>query len=403
MSLLPILLSALGGGLIGAGATYVWATNRQRDLQIQLAVKENAQSGAADAFRALSMQALQANNEQFLQLATQNLQQMHDKAENSLQARQKDIQHLVQPINETLAKMDGKIGELEMKRESAYSELKTLVGVMKDDSKHLQQQTSQLLQALRSTGKRGQWGEMQLKRVLEFSGLIEGVHYARQTQVQGMRPDVVVHLPPDKVLLIDAKVPMQNYLDATDANATPEQKSAALLRHTANLKDHIKTLSAREYTQGFNSFDWVIMFLPMDELIQVAMDNEPGLIEYAWSKNIILATPINLLALMRTVSYAHDQFKINENAKHIAKLGEDLYKKTMIFAEHMAKMGKSLGSALTHYNGALGSLERNVIPSLRRMKETGIATHDAKDVLPQPIEEMPRALTNPELLAANDD
>lgn len=409
-----ILFYLLGGAGIGALIVYAIMSGRQRELALQLRMQEQAtldkitameqaRVQLTETFAALSSEALNKNNQQFLALATENLQRFQHKADATLHEKQVAIDQLVKPIAESLLKMDGKIADIEMKREGAYVELKTLVGAMRDQHQLLHTQTSSLAQALRAPTSRGQWGEMQLKRVLDFSGLLEGIHYTRQANAPGMRPDMLVQLPPDKVLLIDAKVPMQNYLSAMQLEVTEADQAVFFTKHANDLKNHIKTLSGKEYTAGFNSFDWVIMFVPLDGIIQVAMDKQPDLIEYAWSKNVILATPTNLLGLMRTVSYAHDQFKVNENAKEIAKIGETLYKRVSTFAQHMAKMGRSLDGAMDSYNKAVGSLERNVLSSLRQVKTLGIAT--SEDDLPalKALEETPRRLTAPELMPVEEE
>jgi DNA recombination protein RmuC len=203
-------------------------------------------------------------------------------------------------------------------------------------------------------------------------------------------------LPPEKVLLIDAKVPMQNYLTAMQQDISEGEKQVALTKHANDLKSHIKILSEKEYTAGFNTFDWVIMFVPLDGLIQMALDKQPDLIEFAWSKKVVLATPTNLLALMRTVAYAHDQFKVNENAKEISKLAEVLYQRVMIFAGHFSKMGQGLASAIDYYNQALGSMDRNVMSSLRQMKEAGVKA-DERELKLNHIDELPRQFATPEL------
>lgn len=385
-----------GGIAIGALAVYGLMAKRQSELATRLQMQDESGSKLSETFAALSSEALNRNNQQFLTLATENLQRFQQKADASLSEKQTAIATLLAPVSESLSKMDTKIAEIETKREGAYVELKTLVNSMKDQHIQLQHQTSSLAQALRAPTSRGQWGEMQLKRVLEFSGLLEGIHFTRQANAPGMRPDVMVHLPPDKVLLIDAKVPMQNYLSAMQNEVSESDKAVFLTKHANDLKSHIKTLSGKEYSAGFNSFDWVIMFVPLDGLIQMAMDKQPDLIEYAWNMNVVLATPTNLLGLMRTVSYAHDQFKINESAKEIAKLGETIYKRISIFAKHMGGVGKSLDSAMDSYNKAIGSLERNVLSSLRQVKTLGIATSEDDIPAMKALEEMPRKLSAPE-------
>lgn len=397
-----IFMYLAGGASIGALAVYGFMAGRQRELATRLEMQEQSGGKMAETFAALSADALNKNNQQFLTLANENLQRFQQKADASLTEKQTAIDTLLKPVSESLAKMDTKIAEIETKREGAYVELKTLVNAMKDQHIQLQHQTSSLAQALRAPTQRGQWGEMQLKRVLEFSGLMEGVHYSRQassqTDARGIRPDVMVHLPPDKVLLIDAKVPMHSYLSAMQNDVSDTDKNILLAKHAEDFRKHIKTLSNKEYTTGFNSFGWVIMFVPLDGLIQMAMDKQPDLVEYAWNMNVILATPTNLLGLMRTVSYAHDQFKVNENAKEIAKIGETLYKRVNIFAGHMVKMGNSLNSALDGYNKAIGSLEKNVLSSLRQVKTLGIATAENDLPVIKALEEMPRKISAPELI-----
>lgn len=397
------ILPYLGGGaVIGALIVYGFMSARIRELNVRLDMEKqmhnSAQAGLVDTFAALSADALNKNNEQFLTLANENLQRFHQKADASLLEKQTAIEQLLKPVSDTLQKMDVKIAEIETKREGAYAELKTVVNSMKEQHQALHHQTSSLTQALRAPTSRGQWGEMQLKTVLDFAGLVEGVHYTRQVSAAGMRPDVMVQLPPEKVLLIDAKVPMQNYLSAMQQDVNDADKNIFLTKHAQDLKNHIKTLSGKDYTQGFNSFDWVIMFVPLDGLIQMALDKQPDLIEFAWSKNVVLATPTNLLGLMRTVAYAHDQFKVNENAKEISKLAETLYQNVIIFGEHFAKVGRGLNMALNSYNGAVGSMERTVLNSLRKMKEAGVKAND-RDLKLEQIDEAPRQLTATEFLA----
>lgn len=404
--MMETILALLGGTAVGGLAVYGIMTGKTRELQARLDMQNDVQTKLSETFAALSAEALNKNNQQFLTLANENLQKFHQKADASLAEKHQAIDQLLKPVSETLQKMDGKIADLETKREGAYVELKTLVGSMKEQHQLLHAQTSSLAQALRAPTSRGQWGEMQLKRVLDFSGLLEGIHYTRQASAtvdnKGMRPDVLVQLPPEKVLLIDAKVPMQNYLSAMQDDISESDKQVFLTKHANDLKGHIKTLSDKEYTKGFDSFDWVIMFVPLDGLIQMAMDKQPDLIEYAWSKNVILATPTNLLGLMRTVSYAHDQFKVNENAREIASIAEVLYQRVIIFADHLSKMGGGLANALDNYNKAVGSLEKNVLSSLRKMKQAGVKA-DNRDLKLKTFEEAPRQLAAPELVENREE
>lgn len=376
--------------------------NQQDSHNEKLQLLEQAKGQLADRFASLSADALAQNNDRFLTLAKENLQQFQQKAELDLQQRQNDISHVVKPVAETLQKMETKINDLEQQRQHSYGELKTLVGVMATDQQRLQQETSSLVQALRAPTMRGQWGEMQLKTVLDMAGLREGVHYDhnRQGSESRQRPDIVVKLPPDRVLLIDAKVPMQNYLNAMQNDVNDADRRVLYAKHAQDFKTHIDGLSKKDYTAAFQSFDWVILFVPLDSLMQTAMDYEPSLVEYAWNKRVVIATPTSLLGVMRTVAYAHEQFKVNENAKDIAKLGETLYKRMSVFMGHLTKMGDALNNALGKYNETVGSLERNVLPSLRQMKDKGIAANDSVPATKM-IEERSRVLTAPEALVDN--
>lgn len=363
----------------------------------KMALIEQNKQILEDRFKTLSSEALAQNNDRFLTLAQENLKKFQQKAELDLQQRQNDIQHVVKPVAETLQKMESKIADLEQQRQHSYGELKTLVGTMATDQQRLQQETAALVQALRAPTMRGQWGEMQLKRVLDMAGLQEGLHYERQVTQGAKRPDVVVSLPPDRVLLIDAKVPMQNYLNAMQADLSEADRRILWAKHAHDFKQHIDALSKKDYTSAFKSFDWVVLFVPLDSLMQIAMDQEPALVEYAWSRKVVIATPTSLLGIMRTVAYAHEQFKVNENAKDIAKLGEVLYKRISIFMGHLGKMGDALNTALGRYNETVGSLERSVLPSLRQMRDKGIAANDT-DLKVKLLEERSRVITAPEAL-----
>lgn len=390
--------------IVAAALTYLFMRGQQRVLETQIAMLNGGKNALADSFAALSRDALAQNNAQFLALAKENLQQFQQKAELDLQNRQNEIGHIVKPVAETLQKMETKIADLEQQRQHSYGELKTLVGSMANDQKRLQSETASLVQALRAPTMRGQWGEMQLKTILDMAGLREGVHYDHNQQGKEgrQRPDIVVKLPPDRVLLIDAKVPMQNYLNAMQGDISDAERRVLHAKHAQDFKTHIDALSKKDYTASFQSFDWVILFVPLDSLMQLAMDYEPALVEYAWAKKVVLATPTSLLGVMRTVAYAHEQFKINENAKEIAVLGEALYKRVGTFMGHIAKMGNALNTVLDRYNDSIGSLERFVMPSLRQMREKGIAANDALPEI-KTIETHSRMITAPELVSDTDD
>jgi DNA recombination protein RmuC len=383
-SWIPFLLVG-GGALFGALATYAVMVTRRTDMPSDL----------PNLLKAMSAEALHSNNQQFLTLATENLKQFQQQAEQKLTEKQTAIATMLQPVSETLQKMDGKIAEIESKREGAYAELRSVVNAMKDQHILLHKQTSSLAQTLRAPTSRGQWGEMHLEQVLEISGLQKGVHYERQaTSSSGLRPDIIISLPPDKQLLVDSKVPLLNYQMAMEDGISDEDKHGYLSKHANDLKDHIKKLSEKEYTKDFNSFDFVVLYLPLEGLIQMALDKQSDLLEYAWRRKIVLATPTNLLALTRTVAFAHDQFKVNENAREISDIGNDLYSRIMTFAGHFSGLEKNLNMAVESYNKAVGSLERNVMPGMRRLNEMGVGKNETKDKIPSPIDNNARKISN---------
>src|SRR5690606_28906141 len=363
---IPLEMLGFGaaGFAVGSALVYGLMAARNRELALRLEMQARNDDALTHMIKAISAEALKSNNEQFLTLAQEKLANFQQQAGASLSEREKAIEQLVKPGSESLQKMDAKIADLEKKREGAYAQISEMVHNMREQHILLHNQTSSLTQALRAPTTRGHWGETQLTTILNFANLIDGVHYSRQVSAEGMRPDVAVKLPPDKVVLIDAKVPFHNYQSAMQPNVSDGEKNSLLEKHAADVRMHIKKLSEKEYTKGFNSFDWVVMFLPLEGLIQMAMDKDPGLMEFAWSKNVILATPVNLLALMRVVSFAHDQFKVNENAKEIVSLGETLYERVFIFAEHFRDMGRGLASALKAHDKAVGSFEGMLMPSL---------------------------------------
>ena len=331
---------------------------QRANLQEQKRQLADAETRLGDTFKALSQEALKSNNDQFLTLAAQ-------KQEATLK-----------PVFEKLRGVKAALDDLESKRTNAYAELRTQVGSLTQAHATLQAETHNLVGALKHGSTRGRWGELQLRRVVELAGMLEQCDFDTQHSVStedgGLRPDLVVHLPGGKTIVVDAKVPMNAYLEAMEED-DERRRSEALGRHAQHLRNHIKQLSSKAYWRQFeNSAELVVMFLPGESLLSAALHQDPSLIEAGADNRVILATPTTLIGLLRAVNYGWSQEKLAKNAQVISQLGGDLYDALAVMTGHVRKMGGSLKSAVDHYNSLVGSAERRVAPKARRLLECGV-------------------------------
>lgn len=360
----------------------------------KLSAFENAQLKMREAFEVLSSKALRDNNQSFLEVAKTLLEQQKKEAAYELEARKQSIEGLVSPIRESLTKMDQHLRELEGERKGAYSALVEQVRNLGDSQRMLQSETSSLVRALRTPTTRGNWGEMQLQRVVEMAGMLEYCDFVQQQTVGGpgerLRPDLIVRLPGGKSVVVDSKAPLQAYLDYVEAK-TEEEKSACLARHAAQVHDHISKLSAKSYWESLQPTpEFVVMFLPGEMCFSAALQADPALIEEGVKQRVIIASPVTLIALLRAVAYGWRQEQIAENAQRIGQLGRVLYDRLRTFSTHMDHLGRALGRSLECYNGAVGSLERSVFPSARKFSDFGLTTADIGEL--SPIDTEPRQL-----------
>lgn len=340
----------------------------------KLALLDQAQLRLADAFKALSADALSANNREFLTLAQAQFDRFGEVAKGDLEKRSAAIDALVTPIREHLSKFGEAVQGIEQARIGAYTELKTQVAHLMESQGQLRAETSNLVKALRSPATRGRWGEIQLKRVVEMAGMLDHCDFHEQASVNNadgnrLRPDLIVRLPGGKSIVVDAKAPLEAFLDATHAG-DDEARSAHLTRHARHIRDHMKALGEKRYWAQFDPApEFVVLFLPGENFFSAALEQDPALIEAGIDQSVIPATPTTLIALLRAVSYGWRQEALARNAQAISQLGRELHERLSTMADHMAKVGKGLGGAVNSYNAAVASLETRVMVTARRFKE----------------------------------
>lgn len=378
----------------------------KKAVEEKLTLIEETKAQMRDTFKSLSQDALDNSQKSFLNLATENLKQFQEGAKHDLEKREKSIESLVKPVNQSLESMDTKIKELEKERQNAYGELREHLQHMKDGQDQLRGETASLVQALRSPATRGQWGELQLKRTLEMAGMVEGVHYEQQVSVDTdegrQRPDVIIRLPGGQNIIVDAKAPIEAYLDSLEREDTAE-RALQLDRHARHVREHMKQLGSKAYWQQFETPEFVIMFLPGESYFSAALDRDPSLIEAGVDSKVIPASPTTLISMLKAVSYGWKQEKMAESAKEVSELGKELYKRLTVFGEHMTKVGKGLDNAVSNYNKAVGSLERKVLPAARKFDDLEL-TSGQKDIPElEQIDKNSQDLTAPELTAADKD
>ena len=335
---------------------------------------ERAESRLSDTFKALSADALKGASEQFLHLAKSTLASQTEEAKGEIEKRKIAIETLVKPVADSLGKFELRIGEIEKIREGAYSELKEQVRSLGEGQLGLQKETASLVKALRQPTGRGQWGEMQLRRVVELAGMQEHCDFTLQTTAttdegKRLRPDLIVKLPGGKTIVVDSKTPMDAYLNALEASDEIERERC-LGQHAQQVRTHIKQLSSKRYTEQFDHTpEFTVLFLPSESFFSAALNSDPGLIEGGVDEGVILATPTTLIALLKAVAYGWRQEALALNAKEISALGRSMHERLGKLAEHFSKLGNSLTSAVEHYNKAIGSYETRVMSTARKFEE----------------------------------
>jgi DNA recombination protein RmuC len=361
---------------------------RQR-FEEQQRLLDTAERKLADSFRALAAEALKATSESFLTLASERFDSIQKQSAADLDARRTAIGSIIDPVRESLTSLDREIRRIENERRGATD-------VLTDQLKSLSSQTNRLVDALKTPVVRGRWGEIQLRRVVELAGMIEHCDFHEQTQfntAEGrLRPDMTVRLPGGKQVVIDAKVPLQAYMEAIETDGEVP-RLAKMREHARQIRSHIGQLSAKAYWEALDHApEFVVLFLPGEMFFSAALQLDAALIEDAAEAQVILATPTTLIALLKAVSYGWRQEQLAENAERISRLGQELHDRIAVMRDHFAKIGTSLGGAVRSYNDAVGSFQSRVMPAARRFRELGIAGKDESREA-EPIDSLPRQIS----------
>jgi DNA recombination protein RmuC len=415
-----VAAALLVGALVGALVASLRARRRSETLHVELAVlkaqtktdeqieRERQDSlklaieRVTSVFDTVAGQSLRSNSEMFLQLAREHLGQHQQKASATLTEREKAIETMLTPIREALTKTEQQMARIEKERAESFGSLKTSLESVALGQQALQKETRTLVNALRRPEVRGQWGEMTLRRLAELAGMVEHCDFKEQVHVRtdegNLRPDMIVHMPDGRDLVVDVKTPLDAYLEAVDA-ATDELRAVALRRHANAISERIRQLGAKSYWSQFEkSPDFVILFIPGDQFLSAALAETPTLLEDAIRQDVIIATPTSFVALLKAVAYGWRQMSLAQNAETIRGLAEDLYKRLAVFAMHLTKMGRNLGTTVDAFNSAVGSLERQVLPGARKFTELGVRPE--KEI--EQIEPIDRLTREPQIKEADD-
>jgi DNA recombination protein RmuC len=438
MNAILLLAALVLGAMLGAVIGFLYARTRLAAASSDLAARtkvaeeqaraaqqraqliaEAAQERAAlidgylaERFQALSSQALDVSQQRLLEVSEIRLRAANLSAASELDSRRNAVEQMVEPLKQTLARVETQLREAEAARQSSQAALTEQVKSAKEASEQLRTQTQALVTALRRPEARGRWGEMQLRRVVELAGMSARCDFDEQVTVAdagpregadgaggagaNLRPDMVIRLAGGKNIVVDSKVSLAAYLEAAEA-ADDTVRDARMAAHARHLKEHVDRLAAKAYWTALSpSPEFVVLFIPGEAFLAPALEREPGLLEYAMSRRVHIATPTTLVTMLRTAQYAWQQDALSENARAVFDLGRELYDRLSHLGRNVDALGRSLATAVTTYNRAVGSLESRVLVSARKLNTLGVT--DAALESPQPVEESVRMLSAPDLV-----
>jgi DNA recombination protein RmuC len=385
---LELALVVAGALIAGFAAGWLLASRSRDSHQEQL----------REAFQALAATTLKASTDEFLKLADQKIGNVHREATIDLTRRQQELGTLVTPIRDTLVQVDAKLKEVEKTRIDDSASMKSLLNLVGHTQQQLQQETQNLVRALRSPGVRGQWGEVQLRKVVELSGMMEHCDFDQQptifTESGRLRPDMTINLPGGRSIVVDAKTPLEAFLDAQGA-ADEGIRSGKLADHVRQVKEHVTKLGAKAYWDQLpSSPEMVVLFLPAEAIYMAALERDASLIDYGVRLNVLIASPLTLIALLRASAFGWKQERLTINAEEISRLGKALHESVGAMAEHLEDLRKRMDGTFSTFNRVIGSFENNVLVKARRFRELGAGS--AKEIpLIDPLETVARRLEVP--------
>jgi DNA recombination protein RmuC len=396
---MDVLLGLVVGLVVGVFAGVAWARSRTAMITARAKAAEEkvayVEERLTERFQALSAQALDASNQRFLELAGTRLATANAEAAGELDKR-------IAPLKDTLGKVEEQLREVETGRRESHAMLAKQVEFVRQSSDQLRLETHTLVRALQRPEARGRWGELQLRRVVEISGMTRHCDFDEQaTADSGLRPDMVVRLAGGKNIIVDSKVSLAAYLEAAGMDEA-DAWSARLDAHARHLRDHVDRLAAKSYWRSFSPTpEFVVLFVPGEAFLAPALDRDPGLLEHAMRRRVHIATPTTLITMLRTAHYAWQQEALSENARAVFELGRDLYERLGTMGRHVDQLGKALTNAVVAYNRTVGSLESRVLVTARKLNQLGVT--DAELDAPQPVEEPARSLSAAELADDADE
>ncbi len=384
--MLILVLALLFSFLLFGGVLLYWMHKNSLDAEKRMQT----------AFQSLSYEMMERNSKSFLDLAKTALEKTQEAGKSELELRHQSFEALVKPLKESIKTIGEHQRELEKKRESSYSSLNKQIDSLVQAERQLRQETTQLSSALRSPPVRGAWGQVHLRRVVELAGLLNQCDFQEQTSFEKegklLRPDLVVNLPGKRQIIVDAKTPLNAYLEAADCQEE-SRRIRFLQTHASQVRKHLRELSQKDYWKKFDlSPEFVILYLPAESFFSAALQMDPMLIEAGAEQNIIIATPTTLIAILRAVAHSWKQESLSKNAEEIARLGQELHERLQVLSEHWGKVGRSLTTAVDSYNQAVSSMESRVMVSARKLKEHGAAPLNNKELLTlDPVDKLVRS------------